>query len=47
MHTAKDANFDRIALLAKLVFNAKICLISLIDADEQCVPSTVPCGVYI
>ncbi|GJJ08274.1 hypothetical protein Clacol_002484 [Clathrus columnatus] len=35
VHTAKDANFDRIALLAKLVFNAKICLISLIDADEQ------------
>ncbi|KIJ52540.1 hypothetical protein M422DRAFT_43384 [Sphaerobolus stellatus SS14] len=35
VHTAKDANFDRITLLAKLVFNAKICLISLIDSDEQ------------
>ncbi|KAF8525817.1 Fph type histidine kinase [Hysterangium stoloniferum] len=34
VHTTKDANFDRIALLAKLVFNGKICLISLIDADE-------------
>ncbi|KAF8591093.1 hypothetical protein K439DRAFT_1656912 [Ramaria rubella] len=44
VHTAKDANFDRIALLAKLVFNAKICLISLIDADEQWLKSEFGLG---
>ena len=35
LHTAKDINFDRIAHMAKLVFNTKIVLISLTDVDTQ------------
>ena len=35
LHTARDANFDRIAHMAKLVFNPKIVLIALIDSDTQ------------
>lgn len=33
LHTAQDANFDRIAHLAKLVFSTRIVLISLVDED--------------
>jgi hypothetical protein len=33
LHTAQDANFDRIAQLAKLVFSTRIVLISLVDED--------------
>lgn len=35
LHTSSDVNFDRIAHLAKLVFNPKIVLIALIDGDTQ------------
>ncbi|WWC62065.1 uncharacterized protein I303_104654 [Kwoniella dejecticola CBS 10117] len=35
LHTAPDLNFDRIAHMAKLVFNPKIVLIALIDSDTQ------------
>jgi len=35
LHSAPDVNFDRIAHMAKLVFNTKIVLIALIDADVQ------------
>ncbi|KAK8864479.1 hypothetical protein IAR55_001729 [Kwoniella newhampshirensis] len=35
LHTASDLNFDRIAHMAKLVFNPKIVLIALIDSDTQ------------
>jgi hypothetical protein len=34
-NTDPDLNFDRIAHLAKLVFNTKGVLISLIDGNEQ------------
>jgi hypothetical protein len=34
-NTGPDHNFDRIAHLAKLVFNAKGVYISLVDGDEQ------------
>lgn len=34
-HTGSDINFDRIAHLAKLVFNTKGVHISLLDAGEQ------------
>lgn len=34
-NTGPDANFDRIAHLAKLVFNTKGVVISLIDSNEQ------------
>lgn len=34
-NTGPDPNFDRIAHLAKLVFNAKGVMISLIDENEQ------------
>lgn len=35
LHTAPDMNFDRIAHMAKLVFNTKIVLIALIDGATQ------------
>ncbi|KLO17145.1 hypothetical protein SCHPADRAFT_847062 [Schizopora paradoxa] len=35
MHTMPDANFDRIAYLAKLVFSTKIGVISLLDESEE------------
>ncbi len=35
LHTAPDANFDRIAHLAKLVFRSKIVMIVLVDDDKQ------------
>ena len=35
LQTANDANFDRVAHMAKLVFSTKIVLIALIDAEEQ------------
>ena len=35
MQTAPDANFDRIAYLAKIVFDAKIVTVSLIDSDTE------------
>ena len=35
LHTAPDVNFDRIAHMTKLVFSAKIVLISLVDETEQ------------
>lgn len=35
LHSAPDVNFDRIAHMAKLVFNTKIVLIALIDSDVQ------------
>ncbi|WWD03078.1 hypothetical protein V865_001124 [Kwoniella europaea PYCC6329] len=35
LHTAADLNFDRIAHMAKLVFNPKIVLIALIDSETQ------------
>lgn len=34
-NTGPDLNFDRIAHLAKLVFNTKGVVISLIDGNEQ------------
>ena len=37
--TGPDLNFDRIAHLAKLVFNTKGVYISLVDGDGQCVMS--------
>ncbi len=35
LHTARDVNFDRIAHMAKLVFNSKNVLIALIDDETQ------------
>ncbi|KAJ3853960.1 atypical/HisK protein kinase [Lentinula lateritia] len=35
-NTGSDLNFDRIAHLAKLVFNTKGVFISLLDGNEQC-----------
>lgn len=35
LHTSSDVNFDRIAHMAKLVFNTKIVIISLTDAETQ------------
>jgi hypothetical protein len=35
LNSAPDVNFDRIAHMAKLVFNTKIVLIALIDSDVQ------------
>ncbi|KAK7032859.1 histidine kinase [Favolaschia claudopus] len=35
MHTGPDLNFDRIAHLAKLVFNTKGVLISVVDGEEE------------
>ncbi|KAG8857653.1 His Kinase A domain containing protein [Tulasnella sp. 330] len=35
LYTAKDVNFDRIAHLAKLVFNTKVVVIALIDGQNQ------------
>jgi hypothetical protein len=35
LHTSPDVNFDRIAHMAKLVFNTKIVLIALVDGDTQ------------
>ncbi|KZV97450.1 hypothetical protein EXIGLDRAFT_832857 [Exidia glandulosa HHB12029] len=35
MHTGPDMNFERLVHLAKLVFNTKIVMISLLDATEQ------------
>ena len=34
-NTGPDMNFDRIAHLAKLVFNTKGVMVSLIDSNEQ------------
>lgn len=34
-NTGSDLNFDRIAHLAKLVFNTKGVFISLVDGNEQ------------
>ena len=34
-YTGPDMNFDRIAHLAKLVFNTKGVMVSLIDSNEQ------------
>ncbi len=42
--TTSDVNFDRIAHLAKLVFNTKGVYISLIDANDQLVFSTYVLG---
>ncbi|KAF8322478.1 hypothetical protein DL93DRAFT_2223381 [Clavulina sp. PMI_390] len=39
LYTDPDPNFDRVALLARSVFNTKWALISLIDSDKQHVPS--------
>jgi hypothetical protein len=39
MNTGPDLNFDRIAHLAKLVFNTKGVLISVVDGEEECVAS--------
>ncbi|KAJ6496474.1 atypical/HisK protein kinase, partial [Mycena vitilis] len=36
MNTGPDLNFDRIAHLAKLVFNTKGVWISVVDGDEEC-----------
>ncbi|ODN82062.1 hypothetical protein L202_02378 [Cryptococcus amylolentus CBS 6039] len=35
LNTAADINFNRIAHMAKLVFNPKIVLLTLIDSDQQ------------
>ncbi|KAG9029586.1 His Kinase A domain containing protein [Tulasnella sp. JGI-2019a] len=35
LHTAQDVNFDRVAHLAKLVFGAKMVVITLIDGAKQ------------
>jgi hypothetical protein len=35
MNTGPDLNFDRIAHLAKLVFNTKGVIISVIDGQQQ------------
>jgi hypothetical protein len=45
-NTGPDLNFDRIAHLAKLVFNTKGVYISLVDGDEQWVMSTLHHIVY-
>ena len=45
LHTAKDVNFDRIAHMAKLVFNTKIVLIALIDAETQWYKAETGLGV--
>lgn len=45
LHTAKDINFDRIAHMAKLVFNTKIVLIALTDSDTQWHKSQTGLGV--
>jgi hypothetical protein len=45
LHTAKDINFDRIAHMAKLVFNTKIVLIALTDTDTQWHKSQTGLGV--
>ena len=34
-NTGHDVNFDRIAHLAKLVFNTRVVAISLVDGTEQ------------
>lgn len=34
-NTGHDANFDRIAHLAKLVFNTRIVAISLVDGTDE------------
>lgn len=35
LHTSPDVNFDRIAHMAKLVFNTKMVIIGLTDAESQ------------
>lgn len=35
LYTSSDVNFDRIAHMAKLVFNTKLVLIALTDVDKQ------------
>ena len=35
VHTGRDANFERIAYLAKLVFSTRIVTVSLVDAEEE------------
>lgn len=35
LNTSRDVNFDRIAHLAKLVFNTKIVVITLIEGKYQ------------
>ncbi|KAG9029587.1 His Kinase A domain containing protein [Tulasnella sp. JGI-2019a] len=35
LHTVPDVNFDRISHMARLVFNAKMVLITLIDGEKQ------------
>ena len=37
LNSTGDANFDRIAHLAKLVFNVKCVAISLVDDQDVCV----------
>ena len=45
LHTSADVNFDRIAHMAKLVFNTKIVLIALIDGEDQWHKSQTGLGV--
>lgn len=40
LHTAKDANFDRITHTCKLMFNTKMVVMSLLDADTSWYKST-------
>ena len=35
LHTNRDPNFDRLSILAKMVFQSKLALIAIIDADRQ------------
>ncbi|KAG8906833.1 His Kinase A domain containing protein [Tulasnella sp. 403] len=47
LYTARDLNFDRIAHLAKLVFNTKIVAISLLDEKQQWHKSETGAGLAI
>lgn len=40
LHTAKDANFDRITHICKLMFNTKMVVMSLLDSDTSWYKST-------
>lgn len=40
LHTAKDANFDRITHVCKLMFNTKMVVMSLLDSDTSWYKST-------
>lgn len=45
MHTGPDLNFDRIAHLAKLVFNTKGVVLSVVDGEEEWFKSE--CALFV